>query len=44
MSHNVDSVKWKRIGFEIFKYALGVILGALGVTVSGCASVPMFVF
>lgn len=43
-SASSSSVNWKKITVEILKYALGVILGAIGVTASGCASVPVFLF
>lgn len=38
------SEKWKKVCFEIFKYALGVILGALGLSVTGCVCFPKFSF
>lgn len=38
------SEKWKKVGFEILKYAVGAILGALGLSVSGCISLPVFNF
>lgn len=33
---------WKNIVFDIVKYAVGAILGGLGVAVSGCSIVPVF--
>lgn len=38
------SEKWKKVGFEVLKYALGVILGALGISVTGCVCFPQFSF
>lgn len=38
------SEKWKQIAFEILKYAFGAILGIVGITASGCLSVPQFFF
>lgn len=38
------SAKWKSVIFDIIKYAIGAILGAVGVTASGCACVPQFFF
>lgn len=36
------SEKWKKVCFEIVKYALGAILGAVGMTTaSGCSCVPV---
>ena len=33
---------WKKVFFEIFKYAVGAILGAAGLAVSGCVCLPQF--
>lgn len=41
---SLASVNWKKIIFEILKYALGAVLGGVGVAASGCASVPVFCF
>lgn len=34
----------KKIVIEILKYLVGVLAGALGMTVSGCAAIPIFSF
>ncbi len=36
--------KWKKVALEIFKYAIGAILGALGLSATGCVSFPQFIF
>lgn len=37
-----SSVNWKKIVFEIVKFAVGAILGGLGVvTFDGCVCVPV---
>lgn len=35
------SETWKKVVFDILKYAFGAVLGAVGVTASGCALVPV---
>lgn len=32
----------KKIAFDIVKYAIGAILGGIGVAASGCSFVPVF--
>lgn len=39
-----SSANWKKIIFDILKYALGAVLGGVGVAASGCASIPVFNF
>ena len=36
--------KWKKVIFDIVKYALGAVLGAAGFSLTGCASIPVFMF
>ena len=36
--------KWKKVALEILKYAIGAILGALGLTATGCVAFPQFIF
>ena len=38
------SANWKKVLIDILKYAVGAIIGAVGVTASGCACVPQFFF
>lgn len=33
---------WKKIALDIIKYAVGAILGGIGVAASGCSFVPVF--
>lgn len=33
-----------KIAFDILKYAIGAILGGLGVGLTGCSCVPVFQF
>lgn len=37
-------MNWKKIVVELAKYLVGVLAGALGVTCTGCASIPFFIF
>lgn len=34
-------VNWRKIVVDIVKYAIGAILGGLGVGLSGCSIVPV---
>lgn len=36
------SEKWQKVVKEILKYAVGAILGAIGLGVSGCTFIPIF--
>lgn len=38
------SIKWKKVLFDVLKYALAAILGALGVSSTGCTCIPQFFF
>lgn len=38
------NTKWRKVAFDILKYAVGAIFGALGLSLTGCSSVPMFIF
>lgn len=38
------SDKWRKVVFDVLKYAVGAILGAAGFSLSGCACVPCFNF
>lgn len=38
------SEKWKKVCYEILKYAIGAILGVLGLSVTGCVCFPQFSF
>lgn len=35
-------MNWKKLLADVLKYALAAICGALGITVTGCALVPVF--
>lgn len=36
--------KWRKVLFDILKYSIGVILGACGISLTGCVSLPIFNF
>lgn len=38
------SEKWQKVLIDILKYAVGAIIGAIGVSASGCVCLPLFSF
>lgn len=40
----MNSINWKGIVKEIVKYSIGAVLGALGITFTGCTAIPIFNF
>ncbi len=35
------SAKWKSVLISILKFAIGAVCGAMGISLTGCASVPV---
>lgn len=38
------SKKWQNVLIDILKYAVGAIIGAIGISASGCVCFPQFFF
>lgn len=38
------SSKWKSVLISILKFAIGAVCGAMGITLTGCSSIPVILF